>query len=99
MIGDGLCDVLTSDYYYPALLHAPFRLARDGGGDISRYWPLVSQQPAQAGELHDRGTLAPGQRADVVLVDARDAPWPRVVATIVAGRIVHHDRRADTLAA
>jgi len=99
MIGDGLCDVLTSDYYYPALLHAPFRLARDNGRDIGRYWPLVSQHPAQAVGLSDRGALAAGRRADIILVDARDAPWPRVVATIVAGRIVHHDRRADALAA
>jgi alpha-D-ribose 1-methylphosphonate 5-triphosphate diphosphatase len=99
MIADGLCDVLTSDYYYPALLHAPFRLARDNGCDVGRYWPLISQQPAHAVGLADRGTLAPGKRADVILVDARDAPWPRVVATIAAGRIVHHDRRADMLAA
>ncbi len=99
LISDGICDVLTSDYYYPALLHAPFRLARDHGGDVGRFWPLVSTQPARAAGLRDRGTLQPGQRADLILVDARDGQWPRVVATVVAGRIVHHDRRADTLAA
>ena len=99
LVADGICDVLTSDYYYPALLHAPFRLARDHGSDISRFWPLVSQHAAQAVGLADRGRLAPGQRADIILVDAHDPRWPRVVATIVAGRIVHHDRRADALAA
>ncbi|TXL81663.1 alpha-D-ribose 1-methylphosphonate 5-triphosphate diphosphatase [Vineibacter terrae] len=99
LIGDGICDVLTSDYYYPALLHAPFRLARDHGSDVGRFWPLVSAQPARAAGLRDRGTLQPGRRADLILVDARDGQWPRVVATVVAGRIVHHDRRADTLAA
>lgn len=97
LIADGLCDVLTSDYYYPALLHAPFRLARDGGCDVSRYWPLVSGRPAQAARMNDRGTLAAGRRADIILVDACDALWPRVVATIVAGRIVHHDRRGEAL--
>ncbi|MBP0576067.1 phosphonate metabolism protein PhnM, partial [Mycobacterium tuberculosis] len=30
LVGKGLCTVLASDYYYPALLMAPFRLAADG---------------------------------------------------------------------
>jgi alpha-D-ribose 1-methylphosphonate 5-triphosphate diphosphatase len=98
MIASGLCDVLTSDYYYPALLHAPFRLARESGWNIGRCWPLVSQQAAQAAGLDDRGVLAPGRRADIILVDAGGDVGPRVVATIVAGRIVHHDRRADAMA-
>jgi alpha-D-ribose 1-methylphosphonate 5-triphosphate diphosphatase len=36
----------------------------------------------------DRGTIARGRRADLILVDAQE-PRPRVIATIVAGRIVH----------
>ena len=99
LVTDGICAVLTSDYYYPALLHAPFRLAREHGCGIDRFWPLVSQNAARAAGLTERGSIAPGRRADIILVDAHDPQWPRVVATIVAGRIVHHDRRADALAA
>ncbi len=80
----GVCRVLTSDYYYPALAQAPFRLAADGM-DLASAWQLVSGNPAAAAGLTDRGTLAPGQRADIVLV-ARD-PAPRVVATIAGGRL------------
>lgn len=88
MIAKGLCTVLASDYYYPALALAPFKLVERLGGDIARYWPLVSTQAARALGLKDRGSLAAGQRADITLIDAGNAV-PRVVATIVAGRIVY----------
>ena len=95
MVRAGLCDVLTSDYYYAALPCAPFRLAREDRSDIAAYWPLVSTNPARAAGLNDRGLIASGQRADIVLLDASDDSAPFVVATIVAGRLVHHDRRHE----
>ncbi|CAA7616890.1 alpha-D-ribose 1-methylphosphonate 5-triphosphate diphosphatase [Magnetospirillum sp. UT-4] len=91
MARDGLVDVLTSDYYYPALAHGAFRLVREGM-DLARAWRLVSTNPARAAGFHDRGELAPGQRADLVLVDESDPALPRVVATMVAGRLVHAER-------
>jgi len=89
----GLCSVLVSDYYYPAPLHAAFRLARDHGVPFPRAWALVSRNPADAIGLTDRGTLDPGRRADILLVDDSDPALPRVVATFVAGTRVfaHHD--------
>jgi len=95
MVRAGLCDVLTSDYYYAALPSAPFRLAREDGRDIAAFWPLVSTNPARAAGLNDRGEIAPGQRADIVLLDVSDDDAPSVVATMVAGRLVHHDRRHE----
>jgi len=84
----GICNLLTSDYFYPCLLRAPFVLAGRGVLDLAAAWPLVSTNPAAAGGLHDRGTLAPGQRGDVVLV-AEDGGVPRLLATIVAGQVAH----------
>jgi alpha-D-ribose 1-methylphosphonate 5-triphosphate diphosphatase len=81
------CTVLTSDYYYPAPLAAPFVLARRHGMDLARAWALVSAHPAEVAGLVDRGSLAPGMRADVLLVDAR-GDWPEVRAVWVAGRPV-----------
>jgi alpha-D-ribose 1-methylphosphonate 5-triphosphate diphosphatase len=89
MVAAGLCTVLASDYYCPALPLAPFRLARDGVCDLASGWALVSSGPAAALGLDDRGALKPGLRADVVLVEDRGALPPRIVATIVAGRLVH----------
>jgi alpha-D-ribose 1-methylphosphonate 5-triphosphate diphosphatase len=39
--------------------------------------------------LDDRGTIAAGKRADLILVEAEAKSRPRVVAVIAAGRIVH----------
>lgn len=87
MVRAGLCTILASDYYYPALPLAPFILARKGAASFAMAWRLVSQGPAQALGLIDRGTIAPGKRADLVLVTPE--PQPRVVATIAGGRLVH----------
>ncbi|RXT52600.1 alpha-D-ribose 1-methylphosphonate 5-triphosphate diphosphatase [Bosea sp. Tri-44] len=87
MVREGLCTILASDYYYPALPLAPFILARKGAADFATAWRLVSQGPAGALGLSDRGVIAPGKRADLVLVAPE--PQPRVVATIAGGRLVH----------
>ena len=89
MIAKGLCSVLASDYYYPAPLLAVFRLAADGVLPLTEAWQLISSAPAQAAGLADRGTLAAGQRADVLLVDDTVPLRPRIVAVIAAGRLVH----------
>ncbi|WP_186418934.1 alpha-D-ribose 1-methylphosphonate 5-triphosphate diphosphatase [Bosea sp. CS1GBMeth4] len=87
MVRAGLCTILASDYYYPALPLAPFILARSGAASFASAWRLVSQGPAQALGLVDRGVVAPGRRADLVLI--APGPEPRVVATIAGGRLVH----------
>ncbi|HEY6255643.1 MAG TPA: alpha-D-ribose 1-methylphosphonate 5-triphosphate diphosphatase [Xanthobacteraceae bacterium] len=88
MIRRGLCSVLASDYYYPAPLLAAFRLVAEEVLPLNAAWALISETAAAAAGLADRGVIAPGRRADLILVDARDER-PRVVATIVGGRIVH----------
>ena len=81
----GLCTVLASDYYYPCLLEAPFRLAA-GGMPLAAAWELVAANPARAARLPDRGRIAPGLRADLVVVAVEE--WaPRLLATIVGGAI------------
>jgi alpha-D-ribose 1-methylphosphonate 5-triphosphate diphosphatase len=89
MIAQGLCSILASDYYYPAPLLAAFRLATDKIAMLEKAWTLVSQTPAAAVGMNDRGTITSGRRADLIVVDARDQRRPRVVATIAAGQIVH----------
>ena len=89
MIEKGLCSVLASDYYYPAQLLAAFRLAVDDILPLAQAWRLISAAPAQAAGLADRGTLAAGRRADIVLVDDEIPLRPRIVAVIAAGRLVH----------
>ena len=65
----GLLDILSSDYYPASLLDAAFRVADD---DANRFTlpqaiRLVTRNPARALNLDDRGVVAEGKRADLVL--------------------------------
>src|SRR5258705_8895333 len=55
MIGEGLCTVLASDYYYPSQLAAAFNLERKYGLPLPQAWPLVSGNAADAPGLPGRG--------------------------------------------
>jgi len=79
----GLCDALASDYHYPSPRRAALMLVRSGLMDLAGAWALVSSGPAAVLGLEDRGSLSPGKRADIVILDAGD----RVAATIAGGRI------------
>ena len=79
----GHCDALASDYHYPSPRRAALMLAASGVLDIAAAWHLVSAGPAAMLGLTDRGTLAAGLRADLVILDTAD----RVTATISGGRV------------
>lgn len=87
MVEDGLCHVLASDYFYPAMLAAVARLHRERRGTLPDLWKLVSTHAARASNLTDRGEIAPGQRADLVLLDWPDGETPRTVTTWVRGKM------------
>lgn len=80
LVGEGLCDVLASDYLPTALLASVFILAREGFCSLPDAVRLITAGPADLAGLDDRGRLAPGAIADLVLVDDR-GPWPIVVGT------------------
>ncbi len=85
LVADGLCDALASDYHYPALAQAAFGLAERGVLSLPEAWRLVSQRPAAIMGMTDRGWIAPGQRADLVLIEPQSK---RIVGACVAGRPV-----------
>ena len=81
---EGVVTILASDYYWPAMFEAAFVLEERGVMDLAQSWALVSANPAHALGLTDRGRIAAGLRADIVVVDeARRAP----VATFAQGRL------------
>ncbi|UUV05403.1 alpha-D-ribose 1-methylphosphonate 5-triphosphate diphosphatase [Ruegeria sp. YS9] len=84
LIAMGLCDALASDYHYPSPRRAALMLARTGLLDLADAWALVSSGPARVLDMQDRGTLAPGRRADLVILDA---DTHRVAATLAGGRV------------
>jgi alpha-D-ribose 1-methylphosphonate 5-triphosphate diphosphatase len=64
----GLLDVVSSDYVPAALLASAFVLARLWEGDLARAVRTVTDAPARATGLTDRGRIEPGLRADLVRV-------------------------------
>ena len=86
MVEEGLCDALASDYFYPAMLAAIARLDAEKRASRDVLWSLISAGPARAIKLADRGLIAVGQRADLVLVDWPDGATPAVRATWSGGR-------------
>ncbi|MCA8878533.1 MAG: amidohydrolase family protein [Rhodobacteraceae bacterium] len=85
LVQNGLCDALVSGTQSAAPYAAAFRLAELGLLPLERAWRLVSEAPAEIHGLPDRGTIAPGKRADLIVVHAGTR---RVEATIAAGRLV-----------
>ena len=86
MIKRGLCDILASDYFYPAMMGAMVRLLSDDVAPLHALWKLVSSNPAAAMSLSDRGRIAPGLRADLVLLDWPESEMPSPVRTWSAER-------------
>ena len=91
-IGQNAVDILCSDYYSPSLLHAVFKLAREGITSLPDAVRMASANPARAAGLGaDLGSLEIGKRADMILVN--DSGIPSVAAVWVGGHRVYerHD--------
>ena len=70
----GVLDILSSDYYPVSLLDAVFTLVHDERNnlDVAQAAQLATLNPAQALGLTDRGVIAEGKRADLVLAHRVD---------------------------
>ena len=72
-----LLDIVSSDYVPSALLLSAFHLA-ERWGDLPKAIRTVTDTPARAGRLTDRGRIETGLRADLVRVSMAGAtPVPR----------------------
>lgn len=69
----GVLDIMSSDYVPSSLLMAAFELSRRIESiDLAAAVRTVTRNPARATGLTDRGTIAAGQRADLVRVHLAD---------------------------
>ncbi|NNG19823.1 alpha-D-ribose 1-methylphosphonate 5-triphosphate diphosphatase [Naumannella sp. ID2617S] len=78
----GCLDAVASDYLPSGMLGAVSVLAPELG--LPRAVGLVTSGPARVAGLADRGVLAEGERADLVLVDDHCGPWLRVATMLGA---------------
>lgn len=91
----GLLSILAADYHPAAILPAVRSLAEQDPEGLPGAARLATANPARALGLTDRGEIAPGKRADLVLVD----PCGRVAWTVRAGRTIYFNGTLDLSAA
>ncbi|QRM32803.1 alpha-D-ribose 1-methylphosphonate 5-triphosphate diphosphatase [Microvirga sp. VF16] len=85
----GVLDILASDYHPSAILPAVIALGDIGEGGLASSVALASRNPANALGLDDRGQIAEGLRADLVI--AERGRMPRLRAALRGGRLVWSD--------
>lgn len=91
----GVVDILASDYYPAAMLQTPFKIVQHGVLPLPEAIRLVTLNPARAAGLTDRGQIAVGQRADLVLVEPGDEV--RVRVTLRSGEAIYMDAHGARL--
>lgn len=83
----GLLHILAADYHPAAILPAIRVLAETDPDGLAGAARLATANPAKALGLTDRGEIAVGKRADLIVVNDKD----RVIQTFCAGQAVHAD--------
>jgi len=86
LAGFGLVDILIADYHAPSILFAAWGWAHAGIASLPDAVAMTSAHPAAVAGLQDRGALAAGQRADVIVVEEAGTV-PVVTAHVLAGAI------------
>jgi alpha-D-ribose 1-methylphosphonate 5-triphosphate diphosphatase len=81
---EGLLSILAADYHPASILPAIQILAETDPNGLAGAARLANANPAKALGLSDRGEIAKGKRADLVLVDGQN----RVAMTISNGEII-----------
>jgi alpha-D-ribose 1-methylphosphonate 5-triphosphate diphosphatase len=82
-IENGTANIICSDYYPPAILHAVFQLA-NGTLSLPEAIGMATCAPAKAVGLKNLGSLEEGKWADVIVVKLRNQV-PVVTNTVVGG--------------
>lgn len=94
-VKEGFVDTLASDYFPAAMLHAAFKMAREGVMPLNESIKLVSLNPAEAVHMNDRGSLEAGKRADIVIVEEEQTP--RVRGVLRSGSPIYWDAKMAEL--
>ncbi len=71
-VNAGVCDCLCADYAPATLVVSVFKLAEVTELSLPQAIQLVTKKPAKAAKLDDRGTIAVGKRADLIIVHELD---------------------------
>jgi alpha-D-ribose 1-methylphosphonate 5-triphosphate diphosphatase len=81
--------VIAADYHPAAFVPGIFKLAEVVEGGLPAAVAMATSNAARAAGLNDRGAIAIGQRADLVVVEKGDVH--RIRATFRGGQFVYSD--------
>lgn len=82
-------DILCSDYYPAALLHAIFELHEKHGNDLHKMFMMVTLNPAKAVRMDEElGSIKVGKKADLLVIERMEDGYPMLTATMVNGVLI-----------
>jgi len=88
-INEGVVDILCSDYYPAALLHAIFIMHEKYGQDLAKMFQLVTLNPAVAVKMDSEiGSIVPGKKADVLIINKIEGDFPVITCVMVDGKVI-----------
>lgn len=88
-IANNCVDILCSDYYPAALLHAIFDLHEKHGNDLHKMFMMVSLNPARAVKMDDElGSIKVGKKADILVIERMEDGYPMLTTTMVNGALI-----------
>lgn len=89
-IEDGSIDILCSDYYPAAMLHAVFQLAGPNRDNLAEMFKLVTLHPAQAVNIDaEYGSVREGKKADLLIIERLEPDdFPVVTTVFVDGKLI-----------
>ncbi|RAV23063.1 phosphonate metabolism protein PhnM [Paenibacillus contaminans] len=82
-------DILCSDYYPAAMLHAVFYLAKQCGKDLTDMFKMVTLNPAKAVNIDaEYGSIREGKKADLLIIEKLDSEFPVITTVFVDGKLI-----------
>jgi alpha-D-ribose 1-methylphosphonate 5-triphosphate diphosphatase len=88
LLEQGNCDFLCSDYHPTSMLQAVYAMHREMGKDLGESLACITSGPARISALSDRGEIAAGKLADLVVIE--DQEVAKVVMTLKSGVPVYN---------
>lgn len=88
-IKEGVVDILCSDYYPAALLHAIFIMHEKYGQDLAKMFQLVTLNPAVAVKMdREIGSITSGKKADILIINKIEGGFPVITCVMVDGKVI-----------